>query len=48
MRELGEVDRDVISMDCGDGYKSDGFDIGQNSMNFTFQNDIFICMKIIP
>lgn len=46
MRELGEVDRDVTSMDCGDGYKS--VYIGQNSMNFTFQNDIFICMKIIP
>lgn len=39
------TDRDVIYIDCGgDGYKS--IYICQNSLNFTFQEDIFICMKL--
>lgn len=44
--KLGEDGRDIISMDCGSGYKS--VYICQNSLNFTFQKDTFICMKIIP
>ena len=39
------ADRDIIHIDCGGGgYKS--VYICQKSLNFTFQEGIFICMKL--